>query len=58
MAMKIMNRKRSSYRIWITCIDPADWIQVLNENNMEAEFDMEIMECKIEDSDRAIRADM
>ena len=49
MAMRIMNRNRSSYRIWITCIDPADWIQVLNENNMEAEFDMEIMERKIED---------
>ena len=58
MAMRIMNRNRSISRVQVTCIDPDDWIHVLNKNNIDAEFDMKIMECEIEDSDRAIRADM
>ena len=53
-AMRLMNRNS----VEVTCIDPADWIQVLDENDMDTEFDMEIMECEIEDSNRAIRADM
>ena len=53
-----MNRNRSSYRVRVTCIDPADWIHVLDENDIDTELDMEIMECEIEDSDRAIRVDM
>ena len=56
--MRLMNRNHSSYCVSVTCIDPTDWIQVLNENDMDAEFNMEILECEIKDSNRVIRADM
>ena len=58
MAMRLMSRNRSSYCVRVTCIDPTDWIHVLDENDIDTELDMEIMECEIEDSDRAIRVDM